>query len=180
MDDIIIFNNIVYYKTNVYNLIDGVYYVSKNGEIYSNKLKRLLSISVDKDGYERVNVVTKQGKRKLSVGKIILATFKGYPPKSMIDPTVEHKDGVRNNNKIFNLEWLERAENSSRRRITPKGEKNPKNKLSPSEVHEICTLLQDKSTSLFDIAQQYNVSKDDIRDIKRRRIWKDISRDFEF
>ena len=180
MDDIINFCNVLYYKTTVYDMIDGVYYVSKNGLIYSAKLKRLLSISVDKDGYERVNVITKQGKRKLSVAKIVLATFKGYPPQDMIDPTVEHKDGIRNNNAISNLEWLERTQNASRRHITPKGERNPKNKLSAKEVNEICFILQNEDTSLSEIAQKYNVSKDNIRDIKRRKIWKDISKDFIF
>lgn len=161
-------------------MIDGMYFVSKNGDIYSTKLKRLLHISTDKDGYERVNVITKQGRKKLSVAKIILATFKGYPPQDMIDPTVEHKNGIRNDNTISNLEWLERTQNASRRHNTPKGEKNPKNKLSEREVYEICALLQDKCMSLFEIAQRYKVTKDNIRDIKRKKIWKEISKDFIF
>ena len=176
----LVIDGIELYETTVYDLPEETYYISKEGRVYNYNLKRFLSISIDKDGYERVNLTTNHGKKKFSVAKLVLATFKGYPPTNMIDPTVEHKDGIRNNNMISNLEWLERPQNSSQRHITPKGERNPKNKLSEDEVKEICLLLQNNISSLSEIASKYNVSKDNIRDIKRRKIWCDISKEYYF
>lgn len=178
MNDIILFCGVTYYKTTVYDILDNTYYVSKQGQIYNSKLKRLIKISHDKDGYERVHIRTNKGAKLMMVAKIVLATFYGYPPIDMIAPTCEHKDGVRTNNCIENLEWLERPLNISRRQNKPMGEKNPKNKLSEVQVREICLILQDKDMSLKEISEKYSVSKDAIRDIKNKRNWRYISETF--
>lgn len=175
----IVIDGITLYEMDI-DEIPNIYYISKDGDIYNCKLKRFISQSSDKDGYLRVHIQTFEGEKKMSVAKLVLLAFKGQPPPTMIDPTVEHKDSNRVHNNIDNLMWLERKLNAANRINTPRGEKNPKNKLTEKEVRDICVLLQEGDMSLREIGNAYNVSKDNIRDIKNRRIWRYISQDYSF
>lgn len=162
-------------------LREGMYYVSRNGDIYSMFVKRFLTPTLNKDNYMTIQFRTNDKKTlKLQVAKVVLATYLGMPPQEMKDPTVEHCDGNRYNNNISNLKWLERCVNSSSRINKGRGENNPKSKLTESKVHEICKLIQDKQISLAQIGQMYNVCAGAIWDIKRHKNWTYISDQYNF
>lgn len=64
----------------------------------------LLSISTTKDGYRRVTLY----RGCTGVHRLVLATFVGPCPKGK---ECHHKNGVRNDNRLDNLEWITRSEN---------------------------------------------------------------------
>ena len=115
---------------------DGKYTIYSNGKIYSNACKRFMKPKVDKDGYLEI----KLNEISYRVHQIILRTFVGDPPKDMLDPTVDHIDGNRQNNNISNLRWLERGINSSLAKNKGIGEKNHEAILTEKQVKEICKL----------------------------------------
>lgn len=104
---------------------EGMYKIFSDGRIYSNYKKDFMTLIPDKDGY--LKVILSGGSRAnkvcVRVHKLILLTFKGNPPKDMIDPTVNHIDHNIKNNHIDNLEWMERVDNV-KDRPNPIGEKN--------------------------------------------------------
>lgn len=164
-------------SNNVINKVtkDGKYTIYSDGKIYSNTCKRFMKPKIDKDGYLEI----KLNEISYRVHQIILRTFVGDPPKDMLDPTVDHIDGNRQNNNISNLRWLERGINSSLAKNKGIGEKNHEAILTEKQVKEICELLLN-GNELEKIAKIYNVHKSTISNIKRKKTWSHITKDYNF
>lgn len=80
------------------------YYVSEEGQIYSNRSKRLLVPSINGSGYLNVRLTPPNGKTKtLGVHRVICMTFKPYQG-DFSKLIVNHIDGNKLNNRKENLE----------------------------------------------------------------------------
>lgn len=163
------------------NILKNYYAINRHGEIIRIADKRKLKCKLDKDGYLCLSLCVNdlieksEHKRKMfRVAGLVLREFKGSPPLSMIDPTVEHLDGNKTNNHISNLCWLERDKNSSNRKHTSPGEKNGSAKLTENDVAQIKWLLINTNLSLKQIGEKYDVSKSTINNIKRNENWTHI------
>ena len=91
------------------------YRVRSDGTIYRLKqyangfqLLRKLKPRKDRDGYLQVNL-SKNG--KLTTKKVHRLVAEAYIPNPKKRDTVNHIDGNKNNNYVFNLEWLTRRQN---------------------------------------------------------------------
>jgi len=86
--------------------IQDYYYATDDGKIisYFNKEKPIyLKLDVDKDGYFRTSLQTKDNKRKnYRVSRLIALTFLKNPNNY---PVVNHIDTIKKNNNVSNLEW---------------------------------------------------------------------------
>lgn len=84
------------------------YKVSDEGQVYSMKSKRLLTISDHGDGYKTV-ALKKEGKPKHPfVHRLVYEAFVSLIPKGY---EVNHKDENKSNNRLDNLELLTHWEN---------------------------------------------------------------------
>ena len=100
-------DKIVFYSSPYEN-----YYVSKDGEIYSDISKKVLTPKIDKDGYCEYGL-TINGQLKYVRGhRIIAETFLSNPNNK---PTVNHKNGIKDDNRLINLEWSTYSENNLHR-----------------------------------------------------------------
>lgn len=179
VDDKIIINNIILYPLDILN-IKNHYYISKNGDIYSKIKQRFLHPSKDKNGYLRIELVLNDNIRKeFRLAQLVLYKFKGEPPKNMLDPTSEHKDGNINNNSVDNLMWLERGVNSSIRRNKGQGELNHEALLTEQQVIEIAELLQ-QNYRVKEISQKYNVHSSTISSIQNKTSWQHLTSNYNF
>ena len=85
------------------------YFATKDGLIFSSKTNKFLKVSYDKQGYQRVGLYIRNYKVKtIKVHRLIAETFIANP-ENKID--VNHKDGIKSNNNVYNLEWCTRSEN---------------------------------------------------------------------
>lgn len=92
------------------------YFITDTGEVYSKvissrnkegKLKKLSSI-IDTTGYSFVNMIKNKKHFKRHIHRLVALTFIPNPENKS---DVNHKNGIRNDNRIENLEWNTRAEN---------------------------------------------------------------------
>src|SRR5579863_2526616 len=86
------------------------YQVSTNGTIIG-RVGKLLTCHLDDAGYQRVNMIKDGKTRKIRVHRAVAETFLPNPDNL---PVVNHINGVRDDNKIGNLEWVTHKQNSER------------------------------------------------------------------
>ena len=83
---------------------------SSEGRIMNVKTQRILKTFVNEKGYETVCLRKNNRQYTVRVHKVIAETFLGEHPGM----DVRHKDGIRSNNDISNLEWCTRKETISK------------------------------------------------------------------
>ena len=168
-------------KSNKYQLKYD-YYALENGNIYSGKTKKILSKRLDKDGYEKVRLVSEDGRHTYSVHRLILENFQ--PVEGMENLQVNHIDGDKTNNNLSNLEWCTSSENNKHAHSiglkNQKGSKNNASKLSEEQVLEIIDLLLTKKYTQKEIGNRFNVGEDCIGAIKNKKNWKYLTENIDF
>lgn len=160
------------------------YYVSDMGKIYSEVSHKILCTRLDKDGYEKVGLVSKDNKRHMySVHRLVLENFN--PVENMNNLQVNHIDGNKQNNCLDNLEWVTCQENIrhaclNNLRHNQKGGNNNASKLTEDNVKEIINLLLEHKLTQKEIGQIYGVKEDCIGAIKQHKNWKFLTDGIEF
>ena len=166
---------------NFDNILSNTYQIDENGNVMNIKTKRCVKSHPDKDGYLHLMLCTNERlldgnhKRKdYRVATLVIRTFIGDAPKTMVDPTVDHKDCEILNNHYTNLRWIERSINSAIRENKGVGSQNHEAKLDERKVVEILKLLSDCKYSLKQIGDMFGVSKSTISNISRGKTWKHV------
>lgn len=85
-----------------------LYRVSSIGSVFSVRNNKKLSLWKDKDGYLRCNLKKNSVVRQISVHRLVAEAFIPNPENK---PQVNHKNGVKSDNRIENLEWATNSEN---------------------------------------------------------------------
>lgn len=88
------------------------YLVNTSGEVFSYKggSRHQLKPYIDKDGYLIFRLSSDTNERKAyKAHRLVADTF---IPNLENKPVVNHKDGVKNNNEVDNLEWVTHSENT--------------------------------------------------------------------
>lgn len=90
------------------NNYENLYKVSNLGNIFSIKNNKLLSLWKDKDGYLRCNLKHNKKIKQATVHRLVAETFISNPENKL---QINHKNGIRNDNRVENLEWCTCLEN---------------------------------------------------------------------
>lgn len=152
---------------------DKLYYISKNGEIWSRQINRMLKQTLTEHGYFRV-ALRKNGKSlKKHTHQWVMLTFVG--PANGLD--VNHKNSDKLDNRLENLEYITRKENIRHATAAGtnkiRGENNFNAKLNKEQVLDI--LFKDGRT-YFEIAQSYRITGTAVALIKRGENWAHLSK----
>ncbi len=166
---------------------EGIYDVSNLGNVKSlsrsfiNKRGRRKTIpehiripSINHRGYYRLQLTKSNGDKKIySVHRIVAQHFILNPENK---PEVNHKNAVKTDNYINNLEWATKSENeihASVNGLKPYGENHPLAKLNLKQV-----VLIKKKIKLgerqIDIAKEFDISRSTICAIKTGRNWPSV------
>ena len=168
------------YFPNVYDR----YFIDSDGNAYTNYGDKRLSDNAIQNGYIINSYYGPNGYRIELKRHIIIATIFLCCPEEGRNQ-VNHKNGIKTDNRASNLEWCTSEENIHHAwdiglAKARKGNNSNWSKLTEKEVLEIAQLLQNKELTGKQIAIKYNVSNRTISAIKQRKNWKDITQDFVF
>lgn len=122
---------------------DENYFISVFGDIYSNKKHKLLSVKKGKNGYNAVRL----GNKLYTVHRLLAQTFIPNPNNK---PQVNHKNGIRTDNRLKNLEWVTASENELHKRRILKVAGTWKNKFSWENPHSK-PVIQTKNNFIINI-----------------------------
>lgn len=147
------------------------YSINSDGKIFSNYRKTFLKPAYDKDGYLKVTLTKNKKLYYKRVHCLVLETFVGLPKDNQQS---NHKNGIRNDNRLENLEWCTPKENIQdylrRGSRNFKGENHSQNKLTTFGVLTIKEMINNGCTH-NNIAKLFNISRTTVGDIKHRRSW---------
>ena len=165
---------------------NGKYIISTSGDIirlpYSSNSKytqwrnnKMFHVKsrTDRNGYVTVRLNINGIEKFKQVHRLVAETFL---PKIEGKDFVNHKDGCKQNNKVSNLEWCTKSENTQHAFATGLkkpacGEKHGCAKLKEKDVEEIRVLLAAGNTGIS-IAKKYGISASAVSSIKRDKAWK--------
>jgi len=147
------------------------YLCSNYGNVKSKRYNKPLKGNVNNCGYKRVQLGSSGNKH--FVHRLVAET---WLEKHFNKDVVNHLDGNKLNNKHTNLEWCTRSENdihafANDLRKSKKGENHHNHKLTLLDVTRIRLLLS-KNYNCTYIANEYNVHRRTISDIKNNKTWK--------
>lgn len=159
---------------------EGLYEVSDMGRVRSLKRNttsgKVLAQRIGTGGYPAVSLCNSNRKKSKVVHRLVAIAFVGNPEGK---PEVNHKNGIKTDNRASNLEWVTRSENEAHAfRILGKSPQaywkdKPRKFARKFTDEQVKAIREDKRPNSV-IAAEYGVSKTAIRDIKRRKNYKEV------
>lgn len=155
------------------------YYCTESGLIRGGSGSLLLQRE-DEDGYLRVRLTdaTKVCKDKRVAKLVHRLIYQAFNPSvSMVGLTINHMDGDKQNNWLYNLELVTRAENNYHAYRTGlkdnKGEKNGKARFMNEDILLMRGLFE-RGWSQSQLAERFKTTQPRISEIITGRTWKHI------
>lgn len=146
---------------------EGLYYVSNYGRIKKHNGNRIMKQNFSRD-YLILGLTGYNHKRKtLRVHRLVAMTFQ---PNNNVLLEVNHKNGIKSDNRNSNLEWDTHKSNSEK--IYTSG--NYSKKLKPEQVVEIKKFLSSGEILQIEIAKKFDVSRSTISEINTGKKWVNI------
>jgi len=157
---------------------NGVYQVSNLGRVkslvyYGEEI--ILKPHFDRDGYLRVGLTKNKKYGGYLIHRLVAYEFIPNPENK---PQINHKKGIKHDNRVSELEWntmKENFEHAKKNNLTLKGERNPKAKLTEKDVLKIREEYPKIGYgALSKLGRKYGVKHCTISDIITRKKWKHI------
>lgn len=155
---------------------EGIYQVSDMGRV--KRGTRILKQSFTKDGYKRVRLLHNEKDRTRTVHRLVMEHFN---PNNDPKMTVNHIDGDKTNNRLDNLEWVNRSGQMVHAydlglKKPMRGVTNPQAKLTKDQVEYIRKVYRRQSTEFGTVAlsKKFGVSNRVIGLIVRGLSYKDV------
>lgn len=152
------------------------YLISKSGKIYSSMTKKFLKYEITKQGYCKVKLNDRRIGRFIGYTVHRLVALQFIPnPKNL--PQINHKDGNKLNNSVYNLEWCTSEYNirhAKENRLYKIEEDNPTAKLTREEVIKIHWFYYMRNFNFTELSKMFNVSDATIGNIIKGFRWSEL------
>lgn len=152
---------------------EGLYEVSSHGRV-RNKLGHVLKLRESNCGYLRVALSKNCAYKHLSVHRLVLSSFVGFPTENQ---EARHLDGDRRNNALSNLKWGTKVENANDRIAhgrQVRGSMVKLSKLNERKVQIIKWLLERGEMTQQAIADLFGVNQTKISSINTGGTWRHV------
>ena len=162
----------------------GLYQVSNLGRVkslkYSNsKNERELKLSFDNCGYKQIGLYKNQKQTTHIVHRLLMLAFR--PEDYFQGAVVNHKNGIKDDNRLDNLEWTTQSKNIQHAfrtglKVNKSGEKHYRSKVNNKIVSIIRQSLKNKYFTQYELSHIFNISQSAINSIHKNKTWKTIQR----
>ncbi len=158
-------------------------YIWRNPHVVTKQDHRGNDYNIQTDGYWLCLTTTKRGYVTVSIGgklrKVHRLVALAFIPNPDFKPEINHRDGIKNNNRVSNLEWETGKENVKHAVENGlfnslRGSKHPHSKLTEEIVLEIRREYATKEISQTDLAKKYGVPQGRISCVVNRKSWTHI------
>lgn len=153
------------------------YYIDEDGNVFAQRTCNAIRPYIKRNGYLQVTLYAEDGKHNEYVHRLVGKQFLPNPENK---PEINHKDGNKQNNNYSNLEWSTSSENKYHAYKTGlsipynrNGNRNPRAKLNPLDVHVIRHILQ-KFPNFHYVAKLYHLSPSTVQKISNGESWNDF------
>lgn len=163
------------------------YWISTFGRLYNEETKTLLPQNkmYNKDKYITISLSNIDGSHQyFQIHRLMMMIFNPIPNYELYD--VNHKDGIKYHNWIWNLEWVTKSENiqhALKNNLFNLGETRDNTKLTNDQARLICEKIS-QGKSPKQISTEMNLLNCNIDKIVMNIIngfsWKHISKDYDF
>lgn len=161
------------------------YWISTYGRVYNDKTGYIMNGHIVDNGYVVVSFRDIYGNRIYKhVHRLVMLVFCPIPNPELY--AVNHKDGIKTNNHISNLEWTTQQGNVAHAFSTglrKYGEDSSHTVFTNEQVHKVCKCMENGmnivqlSYAVFDKPPDQQI-KTLCTNIYRRKFWVEISRDY--
>ncbi len=148
-------------------------YRGESGQFFPGQI---LKHKISKFGYHRIGLFKNRKQKFLLIHRLVAKAFIPNPENKR---AVNHKNGIKSNNKVQNLEWCTNKENSLHAKDNgllniKRGEEIGNSKLTEKQVLEIRKKYKPWKYTLSMLATEYKVCFQLISLIVNYKIWKHI------
>ncbi len=156
----------------------GLYQASSAGRVRSmaraTTSGKVLTPVLNRNGYLRVSISISRRSKYDYVHRLIALTFIGNRPDKY---DVNHKNGIKTDNRAENLEYMTRAENMKHAREhglhDNRGEKQWNAKLTPEIVMQL--RIADSECGILDeVLRVSEINRRTILDVVERKTWRHL------
>lgn len=146
----------------------GKYIVYSDGRVFSISAGSFLIPNIDQQGYASVKVP-----HRIKLHRLVASCFK---ENKMGYPVINHKNGIKTDNRIENLEWCTQKHNmihafgSGLCKNQIKGQSHPWSKLTDIQVHVIKEAM-DNGHKGYRVAKYFNVHRATVYKIRDGISW---------
>lgn len=153
---------------------DGRYQINTKGDIrHKDRPNTYLKPAKDTKGYLRVALWNNHKNNTCKVHRLVALTF---IPNPLNKPQVNHKNAIKNDNRVENLEWVDNSENQKHAikhnlKRAASGEKHYMCKLSDKDVEEIkkSYVFRHPEFGTVALAKKYGISQQHVSNILNNR-----------
>lgn len=149
-----------------------LYKVSDLGNIYSVKTRIIRKAWIHKN-YLTIQIRIYGVTKKLAVHRVVAQAFIPNPENK---PEINHKNGIKTDNRAVNIEWCTGEENrlhAAKMGLIPKGVQVVQAKLTNEDVEQIRTLSL-LGVSNSEIAPLFKITQANVYAIVNKATWKHL------
>ena len=156
---------------NIFGIKPNAYLINKCGDVYSIKSKKILSHEINYAGYHRIQLRTINGFKHFSIHRLVASVYVvNQFPERYTD--VNHRNGNKDCNEYWNLEWCTNNMNKHHASINglyEHGEQRYNSVYPDLLIEDICTKFQNgelyEDVCLYYKDHPFADSYDKIRDL---------------
>jgi len=155
---------------------EDIYQISNIGNLRNKKRNKLKKLTTSDYGYMRSSLWRNQKRFNCSVHRLVAEAFIPNPDNK---PQVNHINGIKDDNRVENLEWCTQSENGLHAHRTglvnhARGHKHSSSKLTKDDVLELRRLYKLNIYTLRQLGDMFNIADSTAYRIANKKTYKNI------
>ena len=158
------------------------YAICEDGRVFNCETNRELKQDTNSCGYKRVTF-SKDGKTsRFFVHRLVCEAFIPKPKKVSGRLEVNHINGIKHDNRLVNLEWSSGSQNKQHALVLglrKQGESHVNATVTDLQINHACALIAQGFARLL-VSELTGLSIHQVYDVRRRKTWKHISKNYQW